>query len=229
MFKRLHPNDGRLNFRAGNLSNNSLRRYIYSLAVGTLVIAAVASGQVTNEVGRDGNIREIQGETTNELQPRLLISKQQNNWDFAIDFTGPTNVPRNDWLKVPNRVGSKIELWLNDGRKLEPTDADARGAMNLPAQTTVGEATSGINRRWRSGQWVRIPGHLGRNGQRLFAQTGSFELSKIFGASFTNDVKLKITPVLYKRESNDVVRLVEFPPITMDLMTNGDVQKVTSQ
>lgn len=203
---------------------------IYSVVLGILVFSRVfaAQSQEAKTILPPDNMHTIAGQPMNDLQPSVLASKHRSRWDFAIAFAGPTNVARNDWLKVPSRVGSKIELWLNDGRKLEPTDADARGAMSLPAQTTVGEATSGINRRWRSGQWVQIPTHLGRNGRKLYAQTGSFELSKIFGTSFTNDVKVKITPVLYKRESNDVVRLVEFPPITLNLMTNGNVQKVTS-
>jgi hypothetical protein len=204
---------------------------IYSVVLGTLVTYAAlgADGQVTNAAATAGNMHEIQGEATDDLQPIVLVSKQQFNWDFGVDFAGPTNVQIGTWLKITNRVGSKLELWQNDGQKLDAKDNDALAAMRLPVKTTVSEATAGINRRWRGGQWLRLPKRLQRNGKKMLVNTGVFNLTKVYGISFTNEVVLKLTPLLYKADTNDMVRLVEFPPITLKLLTNGDVQKVTSQ
>ncbi len=55
---------------------------------------------------------------------------------------------------------------------------------------------------------------------------GIIYLQSVFNTSFSNDVVLQVTPMLYKVETNDVTaHLVEFPPIKVRLMSNGDVRK----
>jgi len=59
------------------------------------------------------------------------------------------------------------------------------------------------------------------------ATSANFSLQSAFDVSFTNDVVLQITPLIYKVETNEVTaHLIEFLPIKMKLLSNGEVQKL---
>jgi len=171
----------------------------------------------------EGNWRQISGEATNGLQPNLLILKEAANWSFEIDYIAQTNFPENTWLKVTNRVGSKLELLL-DGKKIQLNDAAALAAMSLPAQTTVSNIMKTLHHREHPWLWLRFGSRSPIAGESAAATT--FDLKQAFGISFTNNVVLQLTPLLYRVDSNiQTARLVEFPPIKLKLLSNGDVKK----
>lgn len=202
-------------------------RCIYSF---TFIIAILyGRAFATDSPSERFSLHEIFGEPTNNIQPEIEIQKSGTNWSdwsIGIDFIAKANFTRNTWLKITNRVGSKLQLWLTNGMELQSTNSGVLAAMNLPAQTTVSEVMHGVHpSNTRGMQWLRTnPTGVGSGD---IASATTFSLQNAFDVSFTNDVVLQISPLIYKVETNGAIaHLVEFPPIKMKLMANGNVQKL---
>lgn len=177
----------------------------------------------------------IEGSQVDGLQPvvNLFLSHNdinfyppRNGWEIDIRFTSQTNFPAHTWLKVTNYVGSKLELWQTNSVQIISTNADVLGAFHLPRQTKVSEIMrhSFISPNKRAYRWwlVGRPAYEGASDY-----TANFMLESAFDISLTNDYLLQITPLIYRVETNEVTaRLVEFPPIRVKLMANGNVQRI---
>lgn len=150
----------------------------------------------------------------------------RNGWEIDIALASQTNFPARTWLKVTNYVGSKLELWQTNGVQIISTNATILGAFHLPKQTKVSEILSHSfsPRNQRAYQWWLV-GHPANEWSSDY--TANFMLESAFDISLTNDYVLQITPLIYKVETNGVTaHLVEFPPIKVKLMANGNVQKL---
>lgn len=197
-----------------------LQQYLFIIVICLSALSARAA---------DGHnrLREVVGEAVNGLKPSLLISHYDGNWFYEIDYYSQTNVSDNDWLRITNRCGAKLELWLNNGQKLEMKDKSALAAMGLPGQTSVSNIWSGVEHFSRNRLWLRFPlDQKSRSTVGESAASTTYSLKAAFGISFTNDVVLHLTPLLYRVDSNlQAGHLVEFPAICLRLLENGDVQK----
>lgn len=116
-----------------------------------------------------------------------------------------------------------MELWRTNGVAVVSTNRDVLSAFHLPKQTTVAEIISHsvYPRNKRGYQWWSIgsPVKAGRGGEATL-----FTLESAFPILMTNDYILKISPLLYKVDTNTVnALLVEFPAITVKLMSSGQV------
>jgi hypothetical protein len=207
-------------------------KYFTITILGLAISSPVYADNLAQPPNKNGDICEVVGDTVEGLRPKLLVLREASNWSFELSFDAQTNLSINGWLKITNRVGSKLELWLSDGKKAPIKDASAIAAMNLPAQTTVSNVWQNVPHRWRARQWLfyfsRAKGT--KEGENAAATT--FGLRDVFDLSFTNDVTLRVTPLLYRVDRNingdpniETARLVEFPPIKLKLLSNGDVQK----
>lgn len=200
-------------------------RILFALILGMISFRVLTSnGQPP--LGKENKPTEIFGEPTNCLQPRLLIEKYGNNWSVGIDLYARTNFGKNTWLKISNRVGSKLQFWSTNGVEIPLTNSNVLAAKNLPSQTTVSDIMRGVHPTHIRGlQWWPVVGRGVATGE--FYQMAGFSLQSDCGISFTNDVVLEISPLIYKVETNGAkAHLVEFPPIKMKLMANGNVQKL---
>jgi hypothetical protein len=170
-------------------------------------------------------IPEVWGEATNGLQPDILVEKLGTDWQIDIELYARTNFAKNTWHKITNRFGSKLQLWLTNGMELQSTNPSVLAAMNLPEITTVSNIMHGVRPLHTRGlQWWPVAGRGVVDGESY--PTTGFNLKSAFDISPTNDYVLQITPLLYEVETNEVTaHLVEFPPIKMKLMSNGDVRK----
>jgi hypothetical protein len=200
-------------------------RYIYSL---TFIISIIyGKAFAANVPSEQFALYDFFGGPTNGLQPHLLIEKSGKNWDdwdIEIDFIAKTNFAKNTWLKITNRVGSKLQLWLTNGVELQLTNPSALAAMNLPSQTAVSNIMRNVHpSNTRGLQWWPVVQHGVVDGESY--QATGFKLQSAFDISFTNDVVLQITPLIYKVETNmETAHLVEFPSVKMKLLSNGEVR-----
>lgn len=204
-------------------------RFIYSSLFIAATLLSLAVGQEIKPNGHPNSgfgIPEVWGDATNGLQPDILVEKSEIDWHIDIELFARTNFGKNTWLKITNRVGSKLQLWLTNGVELTITNPSALAAMNLPAQTTVSNIMHGVRPLHTRGlRWWPVVGQGVATGE--FHPMTVFSLQSDGGISLTNDVVLQITPLIYKVETNGATaHLVEFPPIKMKLMANGNVQKL---
>jgi hypothetical protein len=139
----------------------------------------------------------IELRSSNGLVPKIFMEKTGNGWSVNFDFEAQTNFARNTWLRITNRVGSRLRLWTTNRIEIVSTNTDLLHVTSLPAKTTVREIMSGVPRRWRVNQWLytQVGGSI---------TTTGFNLQDYFSFPATNDVVLQITP----------------------LMPNGDVKKI---
>jgi hypothetical protein len=190
-------------------------RRIELLVIASLCCSASADEQPIQKT----TLARIEWPGTNGLAPAIMLRNELQDWFVNIDFKPETELPRETWLKITNRVGSKLVLWDSNEVEIVPTDTNTLAVTNLPRESTVADATLGIPKRRRGLQWLRLePGS--------FDFATAFRLSEVFGITFTNDYVLQVTPLLYRTQTNDRVRLVEFPPIKLKLLSNGKVEKV---
>jgi len=180
------------------------------------------------------NWYNVPGNATNGLQPTILIAKNYSgtnyNWSYDISYVAQTNFSRNDWISITNRAGARLELWDKQGQKMPLKDPETVAAVNLPLQTTVNDIKRGVKRSRATLLWLRFDRDPKQKmdvapGQSAWVTT--FNLGTAFRSSFTNDMVLQLTPLLYRVDTNIVgARLLEFPPIKMELHANGDVKKI---
>lgn len=178
------------------------------------------------EAHANGSTKYVSGSLTNGLLSSLEINPASDGWQIDILLTAQTNFPAHAWLKITNRVSSKLELWLTNGVQVLSTNFDVLDVFNLPTQTTVSNIMrhSFFPRSGRAYQWWLV----GRPASKgAFNDLANFNLSPSFEISSTNDYVLQITPLIYKVETNEeTAHLVEFPPIKVKLLSNGEVQKL---
>jgi hypothetical protein len=208
-----------------------LRYICFCLFIGVIIFKSFAAdGQNAKNSEHPGGgfgMPEVWGEATNGFQPDILIEKFETDWHIDIELFAQTNFEKNTWLKITNRVGSKLQLWLTNGVELKSTNSSVLAATNLPCQTTVSDIMRGVHPSNRRGsQWLSVVGQPIAAG-KFYPSVTFFRLCDAFDISFTNDVVLQITPLIYKVETNGTAaHLVEFPPIKMKLLSNGKVQKL---
>jgi hypothetical protein len=196
-----------------------VRHFIYIILLGgTCLRPAVAFAD--DQPGKSVPHR-IPGHATNSLLPVLIVEKFETDWTIEIDYIAQTNFPRNTWLRITNRVGSRLEAWSAYGTVLKSTNQAVLAAMTLPAETTVAEIMKGVRPpSIRGMQWLGTdPG--------LSFTAASFGLRSAFTVPVTNDLVLQITPLIYKVDTNKTTAcLVEFPAIKLRLFPDGNIQKI---
>jgi len=172
---------------------------------------------------------EIQGDATNGLRPSILIGKEGPNWSYELDFLSLTNFLDTSWMKITNRVGAKLQCWQSDGTEVFSTNTEVLDAMHLPVKTTASEIRRSVpHSRWGL-CWLRVGSSRAVGNEPVTAASTTFNLADAFSAPFTNYGVLKITPLLYRVDTNmQAAQLVEFPPIKVKLLPDGHVQTLTT-
>jgi hypothetical protein len=174
----------------------------------------------------DSTPQRIVGISTNGLQPTISIQQLGGDWTIEIDYVTQSNFAKYTWLKVTNREGAKLQLWLTNGQAILSSNASVRAAMSLPYQTTVSNVMDGVRSSRRGDQWFRTVVD-GSSKAGLSYTASVFTLGEAFGTSISNDCILHITPLMYRVNSNmTTATLLEFPPIKVKLLTNGIVQSI---
>jgi hypothetical protein len=152
------------------------------------------------------------------LHANLYSIRNSNDWEIVLQFTPVTSFKRYAWLQTANPFGAQIQLCFTNGVPCNPKDSMVRQAFDLPFYTTVSNALHGVPWEVRTGQWPL--------GNTTF-QTAAFSLKAAFDISFTNDVILQVTPLMYKENTNNQMAwLVNFPPIRVELKTDGTIEKL---
>jgi hypothetical protein len=170
----------------------------------------------------------VQGKITDNLQPCAWIGREGIEWSLSLELSayGQTDFQRFPLLEITNRVGSKLELWQTNGVPVVSTNVDVLAAFNLPKQATVSEIMRGMPLRRSALYWWR--GSINPR-VKMMPFTTIWSLQSYFDISPTNDYVLQITPLIYKVETNEVTaHLVEFSPIKVKLLANGNVQKLSN-
>ena len=178
--------------------------------------AASGSG---HQVGHDS--AQIWDEGVGGLQPVFSFHNYGGEWSVTIDYFTRTNYGPNSWLLPTNRVASKLELWQTNGVPITSKNVDALAALHPPSQTTVSNIINHfhpVNRR--GSRWLRtVPGYL--------SGAAAFDLDWAFGVPATNDYVLRITPLVYRPDTNLVnAQLIEFKPIKVKLLSNGSIEQL---
>lgn len=163
---------------------------------------------------------------TNGLRPSVHFGRSDTGWEVFVSYVAQIDFPARAWIKTTNRVGSKLELWQTNGVRIVSTNSDVLAAFHLPKQTTVAEIISHsvYPRHMRGYQWWKtgLPVRAGSGGD-----TAPFTLGSAFTISMTNDYVLKMSPLLYKVDTNAVnAQLVEFPPVKLKLKSDGHVEEI---
>jgi hypothetical protein len=153
--------------------------------------AASGSG---HQVGHDS--AEIWGEGMDGLQPVFFVNRYGDEWRIDIEYSARTNYGPNSWLLPTNRAISKLELWQTNGVPITSKNVDVLAALHPPAQTTVSNIFNHFHPvNLRGSRWLRTtPGSL--------AGAAGFDLGWAFGVSATNDYVLRITPLVYRPDTN---------------------------
>lgn len=189
-----------------------------------LIVSAISIAKGQQQTGDSST--EITGEATNGLQPHILVEKYSSGWTVNIEIYAQSNFVENSWLKITNRVGSKLQVWSTNGIALQSTDPSVLAALCLPSKTAISDIFNHVHPIDRRGmQWWPGSGHKTVLGES--AALAVFRLQNVFDVSLTNDVMLQITPLIYRVDTNKITaHLVEFPPVKMKLLSNGTVQEV---
>jgi len=193
-----------------------------------LIVISVAA--IVLPIARTGGqpISEIHGVGTNGLEPNLIFQKYSgpdtSNWTINVDLLAQTNFEAFTWLKIVDRSGARLRLWLTNGTELTATGPNAL-ASNTPAKTAVSNILDRVYRRYRGGQWW--PGGQRKTTADERFSLSAFNLRSVFDIPFTNDVVLQVVPLIYRVDTNQATaHLVEFPAIKLKLKANGDVEKL---
>jgi hypothetical protein len=157
------------------------------------------------------------------MAPELLVSRVRTNWYIELDFQPLQEFPRRTWLKVTNVVGATLNFYSTNGQELLSINPDVLMASKLPHQTAVSNVMRGVNRRWRGAQWLETY-------QGSTVPAAGFDVHSALGRVFTNDLTLRIRPLLYQVDrSGTSAKLVEFPAVTLELLSDGEVRDVTKE
>jgi hypothetical protein len=169
-------------------------------------------------------MREIECSPTNGLRPYIDFNRSQSGWDVDISLRAQVDCPAKTWLKVTNIVGSKLRLCQTNGFQIVSTNPAVLDAFHLPEQTAVSNILGFHFRRGRVYQWWGA-GRPGNEG--ILDYTANFKLESVFDVSPTNEYILEVTPLIYRVGTNEAVaNLVEFPPVKIMLLPNGEAKKI---
>jgi len=174
---------------------------------------------------------------------RSVVTLSQGwNWDTCVYFRSTRPDSTNDWwLGVTNRIGCQLHLWGSDGSEIYSKKPDVSAAFHVPKQATMSNILVYI----RHSRGRQIPEHLWIDPDGV-SQAYRFQLGDLFLMQFSQEYLLEITPMLYKARINMLqikalqaqkvsnvqinvlinqtpADLVEFPPLILKLLTNGNV------
>ena len=185
------------------------------------ISSIILVGMLFSKIALANNLMDIVGYPTNYLEPHILLEKHGANWNVEIDLLALTNFDSHAWLKTTNAISSKLQLWSADGTEVSLTNASALAAFNLPSPIAVADIIQSVRPKDRRGlQWLWTR-------QGSLSGVAVFDLPPEFKGSVTNDVVLGITPLIYKVETNEATAdLVEFPPIKIKLLADGEAKKI---
>jgi hypothetical protein len=172
---------------------------------------------------------EIWGVATNGLRPVVFIGHSPAGWDLTIGLLPLEQFPVHTWLAITNQVRSKVELWGTNGVQVLSTNPDVVNAFRLPKRTAVSEVlmNSGYPRHMRVLQWWEYGDSPRSVGRPAPYGSGGWRPESAFNMSPTNDYVLKISPLIYKADTNRVAaQLVEFRPIVIKLMPRGRFERI---
>jgi hypothetical protein len=168
---------------------------------------------------------EIPGVGTNGLRPVVGIQRYGDDWLFQIDLIAQADFSRTTWLKITNRVGSKLRVWNTNGVECLMKDPSALAALTLPVDTTVPAIMRGVDRSRQGLQWWRTNLKGVKSGKRYPVTT--FGLAPQFGVGFTNDIILGMNPLIYRVDADtNAAHLIEFPAIRLKLKADGTVERL---
>lgn len=185
-------------------------------------LVASAESQAPSRSPRPFN--EILGPPADGLRPSITFTRLNDQWIIQTTFIALEALRPNSWLKTTNRVGAKLKLTSNDGRTIPLVDSSAAAAWNLPVQANVSDIMAGVKRGQRVLLWWPASSRTTAAGKKFPAAV--FDLS-CFESAITNDVKLEMTPLMYKVEANHkTAHLVDFPPVRVELKTNGSLTQL---
>jgi hypothetical protein len=217
-------------------------------AFGAILWLAVCFAEIQPDLGRRNSGAKkaeasstIWGNSTSGLQPFVNCEfytesgwnysqggghYTQSGWNICVGFNAQLDFPSRTWLKVTNQVWAKLKLFYTNGTELISKSSDLRNAFYIPIRTTVEEirfhTSYGKNRR--AYQWLNVGDAVTAG---YMESTGDFDLGLAFNMPTTNDYLLKVSPLIYKVETNLVdVHLIEFPEIRILLKSNGSGEQV---
>ncbi len=191
------------------------------IACKAIVVDAQTSGRPS-----EPPLRSINGSSFNGLLPIVTIDGGPQ-WGMEIAFEAQTNFSKNAWMRTRIPTGCRLTAQTLSGAELAITNPAVLAAIHLPAETTVSNIWSGLPRREFIHQWLRLSLDAPKPGDN--GVSANFPLSRAFSLPFTNDVVLKMEPLLYRIDADlKTAHLVTFPPIQIKLMTNGLAEALSS-
>ncbi len=165
------------------------------------------------------------GVATNGLQPLIRIERADKDWSFEMIYLAQNNFPESAWLRVTNRVGSRMKVIETNGVERPLKDASALAAWQIPVDTSVSNVMQGVERSRRVLQWWRT-GLTNSVAGKLYSST-TFSLIPLYETPFTNDCTLQMSPLIYRVDSSGTTaHLIEFPVMRFKLKANGTVEKL---
>jgi hypothetical protein len=224
-----------------NASDDRFNDGVFTLvAVVTLLTLIVIMAMVPVGCNAESHIRSnsntftplIYGRPKGDVLPVSCLS-QDGNWDVCVYFTSTRPVSNDWWLCVTNKIGCQLHLWESDGSELHSKKSYVSAAFHLAKQATMSSLFEYL-RHQRSGPMLMEHLRIDPDG---VSQAYEFQLGDLFPMQFDHEYLLQVTPMLYKARTNvlqvksvnDVVTnrtladLVEYPPLILKLLTNGNV------
>lgn len=207
------------------------RRVYFSLLVSftwCITLWILASGESEGQPSTTNQFYKIDGASTNGMQPSVVIEKPFDDWVIDLEFVAQTNFPENAWLKTTNRLGSRLRLWRGDGSEVLSGSKAVLSALSIPTQSTVSNILAGAPTRLsRLRLWLPLGPQWGGHDVGRRVPSAQFSLRDAFDVTFTNNFVLQITPLLYRvDEKVENAQLLQFPPIRIELLSNGVAQKL---
>jgi len=166
----------------------------------------------TNFLPAESTLQKIEGVEAGGLEPCVYLYKVPASYGWEVDVAVCAKVEalHSQFFKVPNHVGSKVQIWSANGSEVLSNDRDLIASAHLPKET----------------------GHIG-NLEALYLSDGlmtsiaAFGLQDLFNIVLSNNCVLQITPLVYELDTNsNIAHMVDFQPILIRLHTDGTVEKL---
>jgi hypothetical protein len=189
-----------------------------------LVVVLTVSAGVDDLIVKDP-ANGVRGVTANGLTPIFQFVRYSDNWTIQIDFQASSSLPAQTWLRITNRVDSKVALWSTNGVAIPLKDSTAIAVNDLPTQSEAANVLRGVSRSRRGGQWWPSAA-VAVKADDIYPMA-TFSLGNTFGFSLTNDVILSLAPLMYgTKPGSQLLTLVEWPTNHYRLNANGTVQEI---